>query len=742
MKTKDYISQHPWLKEIKRALITYIAIVAGIWIFLDPLDPLGLSVLKRFGIWGYIGLLLISLLLTLVALVFFTERPRRKLIAIETELQKNDKNIKLERIRKMGEGPYWIDFENDYICERPEVDEIISKLGCDHIQVVEGGPASGKSVLLKHIGFKLGNQKKYRVYYIGCKVNSEEDIKTYFEEACEIDNAKTLIIIDDYHLQKQQCDKFLEQYQNQNIKNTKILIGTRPIDGRKNVRFDNLSKTEIEPQNVSKDIITRYLKEQYGLNDDKLEEASLQFSEYEDNLLALSWALDAFQLEKGEITLKAIYNDVRDWIKEIDKNKPRTAEDIFLPLSILNRYEIPVEEHFLTDTENGLGIKKQKINALLDQHEILLVPDLKGTIVMDGVTLPHSKLAELIFETYWETSLGADIIRDIIKISGNGDADNKDKFEESFLLHYLCHSDLLYYIDTTSFFFMDFVSYLIGENLPNDSLKKKLEGDIQRTIDSDTDLEETEVHLYGLSSIRHKNVMSELVQELDFGKLSRRIDGTDDIDRISSFFGTTQGPFLKELMGQINAESLKSKVVNDIWALSAVLGALANTDKAITRRVLDVVGIPHIKELFSKSEFSSTTEMGKCYGLIAAADDKLAHELSMIAKARLKEIPNPDEEKISESPLEEVMPLILGASEMQSLYGSNYGVLDTLFSALEDIIKEKVQETIWYFVDMSGGDLSEAEAREEVLEGFKNDCWFGIWDEDAFKRTLARLGIM
>ncbi len=95
---------------------------------------------------------------------------------------------------------------------------------------------------------------------------------------------------------------------------------------------------------------------------------------------------------------------------------------------------------------------------------------------------------------------------------------------------------------------------------------------------------------------------------------------------------------------------------------------------------------------------------------------------------------------IPESPLEEVMPLIEGAADMQSLYGAHYGVLDTLFSALEDTLKVKIQETIWYYVDMSGDDLSEAEARKEVQEYFKNQ--FGFWDEKAFKRTLARLDIM
>jgi len=743
MKTKDYFSRQSWLKGIKGFVFLYSGILGGIFLILEVADFFGLESFKSLGIWGCIGLLLIPLPLIAVIRVFFTERPRRKLINIETELQKTYKNIKPERIRKGGEGPYWIDFEQGSICERREVDEIISKLGRDHIQVVKGDPASGKSVLLKHIGFKLATQEKYRVYYIGCKVKSEKDIKTYFEEAREIDDAKTLIIIDDCHLQKYHCEAFLEQYQKQDIKNTKVLIGTRPIDERRNARIDKLSKTEIDSQSVSKDIITTYLKKQYGLSDDKLEEASWLFSEYEDNLLALSWALDAFQLEKGGITLKDIYKDVKKWIKEIDeRNKPRTAEDIFLPLSILNRYEIPVEKHFLTDTENGLGIEEQKIIALLDQHEILL-QEVIGTIRMEAVTLPHSRLAELIFETYWETPLGEDIIRDIIKISENG---GKDKFEKSFLLHYLCHSDLLYYIDTNSLFFQDFVVSLIEQNLSNDSLKKKLEGGIQHTVDSDMDLGEIEERLHGyLHMGLSMNAMSELVQGLNLDNLSQRIIDTD-IGRISSFFGTTQGHFLKKMMEKINEEKLKSKVEDDLWALSGVLGALANTDKANTRCLLDMVGIPHINELFRNARFDSAAEMGKCYGTIAGADAGLARELAMIVNARMKEMPEPVVDEIipDQAPLGEVGSLIQGTADTQSLYGSHYVAMETLLGALEELLKEKIQQQTWYYVDMSGEDYTEQEAREAVLEDIKPDLWecFGYWvDAETFERTLSRFGI-
>ena len=804
MKIKDYTYKHPWLKRIKRFIITYVTILAAIWLFLDPLDPLGLSLLKGFKILGYIGLLMISLLLTLVVLAFFTEKTRRTLPKIETALRK-DKDIEPEFSRKAG--PSWVDFERKYIVRRDEVNEIINKLNEEPQQVIEGRPASGKSVLLKNIGFNLANSG-YEVFYVDCKNKQEKNIETYLEEALEIDDAKTLIIIDDYHLKIDVCEDFLEQYQNQGINKTKVLIGTRPIDekgpkrhlkihdlnkkylfsieeefeddlnngivseklkdmfktkgfllsenamvtkekddkwvitdGEKiyivkkedgKLNIYNKNKTQITSGSVSQNIIYKYLKEQkqFDLSDEKIKDLSMSFSEYERDLWYLSWALKVFNPEEGVIKIH-IYENIKNSILEIKDS----AEDIFLPLSILNRFEIPMEKRILTNREYGLGIEKKEIDNLIEQNEIVQtkVTDSKERTAL---ALHHSSLAELNYETYRNTELGEDF-KDRFEIYGDGD------FEEGFLLYYLLHSDLLYYIDTTSLDFQDFFVGIIEQNRSNNDLKKKIREAIQYNIDSDKDLEKHELYLYGyLHSWLPTGFVTEWVHELDFATLAGRLNETDDIGRISSFLGTTQGPFLKKLMGQIDLENLKSKVINDIWALSGVLGALANTDNAITRHVLDMAGIPHIKELFSKFEFSSVEEMGRCYGIIAAADDKLAYELSMIVKTRLKEMSKPIVDDIPDkSPLQEAMPLIQGAAEMQSLYGSHYGVLDTLFAALEDIIKEKIQETIYYFVDMSGGDLSEAEAREEVLEGIKNEFWFGCWNEDAFKRTLARFDI-
>ena len=69
--------------------------------------------------------------------------------------------------------PVWSDYESGYVVEREEVDTIISRLKQQGAQLVIGKPASGKSIILKYVGYKLSQQGK-TVYFI--------DVKTYFKE--------------------------------------------------------------------------------------------------------------------------------------------------------------------------------------------------------------------------------------------------------------------------------------------------------------------------------------------------------------------------------------------------------------------------------------------------------------------------------------------------------------------------------------------------------------------------------
>ncbi|MCK4733017.1 MAG: DUF4062 domain-containing protein, partial [Methanophagales archaeon] len=151
--------------------------------------------------------------------------------------------------------PEWIDFEEGFVVERREVAEIIKKLENDNIQLVLGEPASGKSVILKNIGFKLANENK-DVYVVELKKHSGDEVKRYFDDIPEIKDEKAVFIVDDAHLLPAECERLVREFKNRKLK-TKFIIGSRPtreIRGehpKEASVFEYLNKRDIHAEDVT-----------------------------------------------------------------------------------------------------------------------------------------------------------------------------------------------------------------------------------------------------------------------------------------------------------------------------------------------------------------------------------------------------------------------------------------------------------------------------------------------------------
>jgi hypothetical protein len=297
--------------------------------------------------------------------------------------------------------PEWIDFEEGFVVERKEVDEIINKLENDHIQLVLGEPASGKSVILKNIGFKLANENK-DVYVVELKKHSSDEVKRYFDDIPEIKDEKAVFIVDDTHLYLSECERLVREFKNMKSK-AKLIIGSRPtreIRGehpKEASVFEYLNKTDIHAEDVTEEIIKTFLKRKYGFSDERVEKLSENLGEYKKDLWYLSWAVKSYNPEKDTVDEKEIYEKIRDSIREISagKNKPRVnAEDAFLPLSIFHRFEISVERDFL---EKQLEIEEDKINKLIELSEIIETEEIGRNRTL---SLIHSSIADLYFKTY------------------------------------------------------------------------------------------------------------------------------------------------------------------------------------------------------------------------------------------------------------------------------------------------------------------------------------------------------
>ena len=331
----------------------------------------------------------------------------KELINRLLELTKHEELPTIEHVLKKGEiekeeifrkEPMWIDFERGCIVERKiverkEVYDIMEKLKNDKIHLVLGEPASGKSVILKNIGFKLAKEGK-KVYFIELKSHSDEEVEEFFRKIPELN---AIFIIDDAHLKLSACEKLVREFKRRG--KGLLLIGSREVHElrrrhpKESSEFEYLNKTKIEAKDATEDIIRLFLKRKHNLEDRRIEIISKNLERYKHDLWHLSWALLAYNPEKDLVEKEEIVEKVKDSIREIKKNGKVNAEEVFYPLSVFYRFEIPVERRFI----ENLGIDKRTIDELLSLGELIEFEEIGKRRML---LLHHSSIADIYFEAY------------------------------------------------------------------------------------------------------------------------------------------------------------------------------------------------------------------------------------------------------------------------------------------------------------------------------------------------------
>jgi len=263
--------------------------------------------------------------------------------------------------------PAWVDFEQGYILNRDEIDNIIDNLRSNKIQLLIGESGSGKSIILKAIGFKLSQYGP--IYYIDSKKYDAAEVSKYLKKILR-QNEKAIFILDDIHIYQKEYENFLINYKKSG--NGCLILGSRDTFlFERHIKYmsilDNLKKIPILASNVANKLIELYLNKTYNLDSSKIAFISGRLSDYKVDLWFLSWALLAYKPEYRQVSKIDIYNKVADFVTNIPgKNGVIDSSNIFFILSIFSRFEIPVEKRFLT----GLGIELDKIEELIVLREI------------------------------------------------------------------------------------------------------------------------------------------------------------------------------------------------------------------------------------------------------------------------------------------------------------------------------------------------------------------------------------
>jgi hypothetical protein len=307
---------------------------------------------------------------------------------------------RVESCRFRPEGPLWIDFEENRVYRRQaETATIIDGLLKQRIQVIIGHPASGKSVILRDVGYQL-IPNGYGVLYTDVEKDTPDlNILT----ACldSLDCPKCVLFVDNAHHNPTEVAKLMRLIDFK-TSSLKLIVASRPYTKGFADKFALPHISQVEesgrptfwspytPIPVSAEKVFEPIVRWFFGDAGFKEEFLSHLKPFRHDLLVLAVALDSYDFEKG-VSWESIFANLKDRMQQMGKMEegPYDASDVLLPLSVFYRFEIPIRQEFLTYT---IGLSERGIVALMEE----------GTILeRDGVlSLHHSSVASLYFETF------------------------------------------------------------------------------------------------------------------------------------------------------------------------------------------------------------------------------------------------------------------------------------------------------------------------------------------------------
>lgn len=467
-------------------------------------------------------------------------------------------------------GPQWIDFENGFVAERKETDEIIEEFKKKDIIVIKGNPSSGKSVILRHIGFKLANQSK-KVYVIELK-------KTLPEKKEVLKLQQGYVFIDDAHLNLDYIDDIV-----QNLSNVKILISTRDIEER----FGPICPLKI----------TEYIKDAIGIECNNIADRIVQiFSEKrkeipeiirlqltKNNLWILAWELESYE-ESNRIDMDAICNKVKNYVRKDLKSFGVTeAENIFLFLSVFYRWEYPIRREFIEEFAD-----KKDIEKLIELNEINKYEE-NG---FEYLTLHHSESAGVFLRAY-------------IQFMGFG-SKAKEKLGENWFegLFYQYIRRFPREVIAVIYLLIDHRHLKLIEKL----LKECFDA-IKDGFDAEDDIRGIGICTFCIMEIiKESKFEVELDKLLDFEKLINKIEVSKDIEGIGwCIWGTAL--WNKEIMKRsISIAKDKIDSSDDIEEISGCIWLIAEVNEKEAQKLLDKIDFENLK-----NKINSEKDITKIY---------------------------------------------------------------------------------------------------------------------------------
>lgn len=252
-------------------------------------------------------------------------------------------------------GFLWTDFESGLVVDRDETREILETLKNERFCFLAGHQASGKSVILRSVGYQLILSR-----YIVFMENAEWlDVDRVLLDIKHWNLPNVVIMIDDVHRDPKVCSDFLEKVSKLNIK---VLFSSRPLNTTMFREGEGVSLLEIYRKRigavVSRKLISEMIRKYcYSIGfavkvkkedvDSVLEKCGTDL--WLVTYLLMSWNPKEASLQK--IVKENIYQKIYDTRIEHWLKLGKKTLKVMQLVSALYKYEVPFFERYLDDLD-------------------------------------------------------------------------------------------------------------------------------------------------------------------------------------------------------------------------------------------------------------------------------------------------------------------------------------------------------------------------------------------------------
>ena len=362
--------------------------------------------------------------------------------------------------------------------------------------------------------------------------------------------------------------------------------------------------------------------QKYDFSSERIKIVSDNLEKYKKDLWHLSWALKAYNPEKNSVSKDEICEKIRDSIRKIEVRKGQddlNAENIFLPLSIFYRFEIPVERNYL---EEQMGIAGNIINQLIGLHEIREKEEAHKIL-----SLHHSSIAELFFRTYLR-------YLDLGRITRTKILNQKDEKDFYFPFYQYITSADRNIVDIVISLQRDFSDEKGGLTLLRKLVEQdKIQKSIETGINKEEDIEKITICISGISEANPK-FLNELIEKLGSIKLESKILGESDIENIGTFIYEifSGNPIVGiELLSDLVLKTLRTKMELElnIEKIGRFINEISYVNNLFAEEFVDIVK--------SKIETESDIEkIRSCVSEISYINKDFGIKLVNIVKSKLE----------------------------------------------------------------------------------------------------------